>query len=138
MTKVLYANDKEIASKVMDGEAILINLSTGIYYSLDEVGSCIWSAIEHGATIEQIADLVCASFDASRDQVLKDLEDYTGTLTEEGLTGINDEESSTGPVIDTPESKATYVTPKLEKFDDMAEMFALDPPLPGLTQDKND
>jgi len=34
----LRPNEEEVASKVMDGEAILINLSNGIYYSMDKVG----------------------------------------------------------------------------------------------------
>ena len=42
-------------------------------------------------------------------------------------------------VVDTTEGLATpasgnasYAAPTFERFDDMAEMFALDPPLPGL------
>ena len=40
----LRPNEEEVAAKVMDGEAILINLSSGIYYSMDKVGGVLWGA----------------------------------------------------------------------------------------------
>ena len=33
----LRPNEEEVAGKVMDGDAIIINLSNGIYYSMDKV-----------------------------------------------------------------------------------------------------
>ena len=32
-------NTEEVAAKVIDGEAIIINLTTGVYYSMDGVGA---------------------------------------------------------------------------------------------------
>ena len=37
----MQPNKEEVAAKVMDGEAILINLSNGIYYSMDKVGAVV-------------------------------------------------------------------------------------------------
>jgi hypothetical protein len=138
MSEVIYANDNEVASKVMDGEAILINLGTGIYYSLDDVASCIWSAIETGSTVEQIAEQVCAHFDASSGDVFADVSEFTALLQAEGLTRVVEEEARIAPEVNPVVPRADYAAPTLEKFDDMAEMFALDPPLPGLSSSNTD
>jgi len=134
MTEVHYANDSEVAAKVMDGEAILINLSSGIYYSLDDVASCMWSSIEGGATAEQIAAQVCEQFDTSPDHVLTDMRGFISMLQDEGLIRVADEEPGNRTIATSTAGKADYAAPSMEKFDDMAEMFALDPPLPGLAQ----
>jgi hypothetical protein len=42
----LRPHTEEVAAKGIDGEAILINLSNGIYYSLDNVGGLIWELID--------------------------------------------------------------------------------------------
>ena len=42
-THYISANEQQVAAKVMDGEAIIINLGTGIYYSLGTTGGFIWS-----------------------------------------------------------------------------------------------
>ena len=46
--KRLIPNKKEVAVKIMDGEAIFINLSSGVYYSMDSIGAIIWEMIENG------------------------------------------------------------------------------------------
>ena len=38
MVQYLKPNSDGVASKIVDGEAILINLSNGMYYSMDAVG----------------------------------------------------------------------------------------------------
>ena len=39
----LVPNVAEVAAKVMDGEAILINLANGMYYSMDGAGGFLWT-----------------------------------------------------------------------------------------------
>ncbi len=38
----LRPREEEVASKVIDGEAIIINLANGVYYSMDKVGALVW------------------------------------------------------------------------------------------------
>jgi len=45
-------NDTEVTATVIDGEAIMINLSSGVYYSTDAVGARIWElATESGLAL---------------------------------------------------------------------------------------
>ena len=54
----LQANATEVAAKVLDGEAILINISNGVYHSMDGVGAFLWELIERRHSLEQIASAI--------------------------------------------------------------------------------
>ena len=38
--------ENRVLAQIIDGEAIIINMETGCYYSLDSVGAEIWRCIE--------------------------------------------------------------------------------------------
>jgi len=48
--------------EVVAGEAIVINLKTGVYYSLNEVGTAFWNLLDGARTVadcaQQIAELI--------------------------------------------------------------------------------
>ena len=58
MPPFLKPNTAEVAAKDVDGEAVLINLTNGMYYSMDLVGGFVWSLIESGYDLAAIADAV--------------------------------------------------------------------------------
>jgi Coenzyme PQQ synthesis protein D (PqqD) len=127
---------REVAAKVIDGEAILINLSTGLYYSMGKVGGRVWSLIEQSCNSEDIASAVAAEYDVPAATARADVANLVAQLAAENLiepTGVSGEGGGAPPLAG-PTSKAAYTKPELRKFSDMAEIFAMDPPLPGLAK----
>ena len=120
-------NGERIASKVMEGEAILINLTTGIYYSLDDVASELWEAISEGSSEPALSTWIASNYNVDIDQSKKDITAFFDELLAEEIV-VETAEGAATPAA----GSANYAAPKFERFDDMAEMFALDPPLPGL------
>jgi hypothetical protein len=56
-------------------------------------------------------------------------------LCAEGLAIASTDDLLAGSIPPQPAvARQPYYAPTIEKFTDMAEMFALDPPLPGLSQ----
>lgn len=55
----------QIAAKVMDGEAVIIDLATGVYYSMDGVGGLIWSLIEATQSMDDMVGAVTAASDVA-------------------------------------------------------------------------
>jgi len=51
-------NTAEVAAKVIDGEAIIMNLSNGLYFSLAESGAELWELLECGYSIEESAKVL--------------------------------------------------------------------------------
>jgi hypothetical protein len=130
----LAANSEQVAAKIMDGEAILINLVTGMYYSMSDTGAFIWSLVEQGASMGAIAERMTAQFEVQLSRAQADLVELVRVLESEGLVCVSTQGSATTKLAEVVESRTPYVTPKLEKFTDMAEMFALDPPLPRIAE----
>lgn len=124
-------NDAEVASKVMDGEAILINLSNGTYYSMDKTASVIWSMISLGYDFEEIKNKICEIYDMKSDDIKNDVEDLFANLIDEKIIIPSNDGKRTGDFNEAPENK-NYAKPKLNIYNDMKDLLALDPPMPRL------
>ncbi len=132
LSTFVVPNEQQVAAKVMDGEAILINLATGTYYSIPGTGGFIWSLIERKLCLNDIVSEVAANYDIGRDQIESDVLRLSGELCDEGLVIVATAGITNDATIGATVNRLPYEPPTLEKFTDMAEMFALDPPLPGL------
>ena len=135
MSKFLKPNTAEVAAKDVDGEAVLINLTNGMYYSTDQVGGFVWSLVEGGYALDAIADAVAERYGVEKAVAEKDVGALAQQLLDENLALPGEGEPSSGPISteDAPPPEA-YAAPQLNKFDDMVDLFALDPPLPELSK----
>lgn len=128
----LQPNRAEVAADVLDGEAVLINLSNGVYYSLVGTGSFLWTLIEQNHTLDAIAEALTAHYDVSLSQAQTDVQALAERLIAENLVLIGQGEATSALPSD-PTNKQPYETPQLNIFRDMQAMLALDPPMPDLT-----
>ncbi|MEQ8859645.1 MAG: PqqD family protein [Pseudomonadales bacterium] len=136
--KFVSPNGDQLAAKIMDGEAVLINLATGMYYSMADSAALVWSMIEQGCSMDLIARSVSDRYGVPIEQAQRDVEQIVRELEEEELAVVSPEGSNPQQpaMLAGVAAPLEYFAPKLEKFSDMAEMFALDPPLPGIV-DRN-
>lgn len=132
-TDRLRVPEPEVAARVIDGEAIIINLSTGVYYSLNDVGGAIWALLERGASLGETAAAVVDGYQIPVEQARADVERLALELFQEKLLVRSDHMPSSAPtqLVNGGEVRP-YAPPRLDRFDDMAELFAQDPPLPEL------
>jgi len=138
LSQIISANEQQVAAKVMDGEAILINLTTGAYYSIPSTGGFIWSLVERKLSIDEIVRAVAAHYKVTREQAEADVLRLAEELHAEGLVTMATGVTASGVAPQPIGAPLPYQVPTLEKFTDMAEMFALDPPLPGLANTYQD
>lgn len=124
-------NTNEVAAKIMDGEAIIINLANGTYYSMDGVGAAIWGMIEKGFSLEKCVALLLVKYGVSREKVEADVKRLAGELLEENLIIRSDKET---PEQNQPGQNLHYESPNLNIYRDMGDLLALDPPIPGLAE----
>jgi hypothetical protein len=75
----------DVQSTNMEGETVLLDLSTGRYYTLNRVGSVIWAHCTGDKTISDIQAVLCARFDVASERALDDLVTLVSQLTQEGL-----------------------------------------------------
>ena len=131
----LRVNEDEIAAEVVESETVLINLSTGTYYTMDNVGSVVWSMIERSHSIEEIGSRLATHYSVDPDPVLADLCGLVHDLLDQRLVLIDEDASQPAPSgIECSAGRSGYIAPTLNKYTDMAEVLALDPPLPVLKE----
>jgi hypothetical protein len=131
MARVVVTSE-DIVSKIVDGEAILINLSTGTYYSLDGTGAVVWAMLQGGTSADEIATELAERYSVAREKTAEDVARLVDELTEEGLLlPADDDAAPARPEVDLP-PPGEYAPPALDKYTDMQEMLSLDPPLPGI------
>ena len=134
MNARLYINEEEVCGKVVEGEAIIINLSNGIYYSLDGVGGTVWQLIELRYSIEEMTQAISAHHKVSSEQVKADLEKLIDEMVQENIVKLSDEENlqKESQTLEIQQN-GSYESPTLNIYRDMGNLLALDPPMPGLT-----
>lgn len=136
--------EQDVAAKVMDGEAIIINVANGYYYTLGGAGGEMWELIRAGWSLGAIADELADRHGISRSDVADDLEGLATELLDEGLVAVRDEAEEGGmPQRPAPDDgdharPPSYESPELHAYRDMAELLALDPPMPGLADPAGD
>ncbi len=69
----------------VEGEAILIHLQTGTYYSLNDVGTTFWELLDGARTLGDCAAKIAAEYDAPVDVITADLLELAEDLLKEGL-----------------------------------------------------
>ena len=71
-TSTISAAPGQVSSTV-EGEAVILNVETGIYYGLNPVGAWVWEALQTPTTVAQLLDGLVAEFDVDEDQGENDL-----------------------------------------------------------------
>lgn len=71
-TSEIHRNQEQVYQE-LGGECVILDLSAGIYYGLDEVGSRVWSLIQAPITVEAIRDLLVAEYDVDSVRCEQDL-----------------------------------------------------------------
>lgn len=128
--------DTEVVARVFDGEAIIINVANGKYYSMDRVGTLAWHLLTGGHSLKDTAVFLAGRYGMDEPTVAVDVERLAGQLMEEGLvTTVDDPPGRVTGIDHAPTAGETYATPTLTVYSDMTDVLALDPPLPEIIED---
>ncbi len=80
------ARSEGVLSRVLDGEAVLLDTDGGAYFGLNAVGTRVWELIGAAGTTEaDLLSALLAEFDVSREVLAKDLTDLLAGLQKRGL-----------------------------------------------------
>lgn len=74
-----------VACEVVDGEAVLLNLDTGIYFSLNPSGTLAWQALSQKGDPEQALVALRAGYPAAPAQLTRDFAAWLSELEDNGL-----------------------------------------------------
>ena len=74
-----------VTARDFDGEWIILDLSGGNYFGLNEIGGLIWQQLVAGRSISEIAAALAPDYDAEEPALLGDVVALANELLERGL-----------------------------------------------------
>jgi hypothetical protein len=119
-------NSPQVVSETVDGEAIVVNLDSGTYFSIKGDGVLVWNAILNGATVEELTAAVSAQAGADTGQVEASMAAFCESLAAEGLIAARTD-AADAPVLDFASAGAGLLEPAFESYNDMQDLILLDP-----------
>ena len=69
----------------MNGSAVMMDITTGKYYNLGEVGGRIWELLEEPMTVTALVKKLTAEYDVSEETCRADILPFLITLLKRGL-----------------------------------------------------
>ncbi len=122
-------NAPDVVFENFGDEAVILNLQSGHYFSLNGVGMAYWEYLVQAVPPHQIADHILACYSAGGDgaAISRDLDELLEQLQSEGLIRASNVLRAISDVTTTTALPSGYARPTLAKFDDVAEMLLLDP-----------
>ena len=81
----------DIVFREVDGEAVILNLDSGLYFGLDQVGTRIWQLVQEHGSLQKVFETMCDEFDVGSDTLERDLLGLMDELCAKGLVRASPE-----------------------------------------------
>jgi len=126
MSVLFRIRESAVASEIIDGEAIIMQLRTGHYFSARGSGAAIWSLFAQGVDLETITQVIADKTGAATDDVQAGVSQFAAEAERHAL-GALEEALDADAVATVPALPEVWAVPVLEVFSDMQDLLLLDP-----------
>jgi len=75
----------DVVFRELDGEGVILNLASGIYFGLDQTGTRMWRLIEQHGRLTAVMAALSDEYEATSETLERDLISLVAELTEKGL-----------------------------------------------------
>ena len=123
MSPLHRIDEDAVSHRMVDGEAVVINLDTTVYYGLNRSASMVWERLAGGpATDDELAEGLAAAFDLAPEVARADVADLLDRLHDEGLvTRADDGAGGAGGAW--PAEAEAYVAPQVERYERLEQLM---------------
>ncbi len=115
-----------VVSEVIDGEAVIMDLRSGFYYSARDTGALVWSWIAKGCSDRQVLEQVATHFAVEATTAAPAVAAFIDELLAHDLVRLAPP-GPAAPVDPAPAERATFNAPALGVYTDMQDLLLLDP-----------
>jgi hypothetical protein len=77
--------NEDVVWRNLQGESVLLDLKSGVYFGLDSVGTRIWALLQDHDDLQGVLAELLAEYDVSEETCSRDLLNLVSVLTEKGL-----------------------------------------------------
>jgi len=131
VTRQFRVKSPNVMHETIEGEVIVIDLTTGSYYSLRDAGAEIWHSIEQGTDEAGIGEALQERYEAPREEIVAAVGRFLDELAGEGLIEPYDGAPAAPSAPAAPaqyvNGRVPFVAPLIEKHSDMQDLILLDP-----------
>ena len=64
----------DVVFRDLEGEAVILDLASGTYFGLNEVGTRVWRLVDEGRNPSQIVEIVASEYQADRETIARDVD----------------------------------------------------------------
>ena len=127
---VYRINTPQVISENIDGEVVIANLQTGIYYSMQRVGAEVWPLFENGISGDDLLKTAMETYSGNVSEIETSLGEFVTKLLAErliievrGLQSQRPKEAHRANGTDLH----PFEKPVIESYNDMKDLLLLDP-----------
>lgn len=127
-------NSPSVIYQDMDNEIVIIDLESGIYYSIEGFGITLWKMIDCHYSVNQILSLITEIFHGDSLKIRKEILIFVEILNTEGLISIVEDDVHSDLSLDETiikdlaiDKQTKWRELKLNRFTDMQDLLLLDP-----------
>src|SRR5713101_4027613 len=78
-------NEPDVIAESVEGETLIINLNSGVYYTAAGVGDEIWRYLQDGRSVSQVVEAICGRYGGDADATRSDVLGFISQLRSENL-----------------------------------------------------
>lgn len=80
-----YKPSPSVVARPIAEDTVLLDLASGIYFSLNSVGAFIWQEISAGKTPSEVAQTIADTYEVCPTTATADVDSFLRTLLSQGL-----------------------------------------------------
>ena len=81
----------DVMIQELQGESVLLNVRTGKYFGLDDVGTQMWQALTAASSLQSAHARLLHQYDVEEGQLRQDLLEFVTKLVDNGLVEVHGE-----------------------------------------------
>ncbi|MGB7053001.1 MAG: PqqD family protein [Acidimicrobiales bacterium] len=74
-----------VMSQQVEGDAVLLDIESGEYFALNDVGGLVWDLCDGSRSVADVAELISAEFEVDKSMALTDALELLESLAGVGL-----------------------------------------------------
>jgi hypothetical protein len=111
----------------LDDMVMVIDLETGAYYTFENAAADIWTLFADGREPAAVLEVLVTRYVCDAPAVTADVERFAAALIAHNLLVADSPPTEPTVILPTLDPLLAYITPEVERFDELADMVLMDP-----------
>jgi Coenzyme PQQ synthesis protein D (PqqD) len=120
-------NSPSVVCETIDGEALIVNLENGNYYSATNTAESVWALVSAGVGVDAAIDALSNRFTGNAEAIDAETRAFVEKLIAAELLISDVTAGNEMPQASLGVEKSPWAAPKLREYTDMQDLIALDP-----------